>query len=265
MPNALRTTRQGFIVAQAFLAQGKSVKQAVHGGDTVSISPNSFLNTRLLGVDTPEVSFSLPSETTFPSIGGERWAGFLDDPFAPGLPAFDPRLPDALRAHLLGAVGSGCAPTTFVHAKAAEAELQDLIQADVDDSGGSVAELGLFLAFAHDVIDRYGRLLAFVHRDDPVAQPRPYNEHLLAGGVALPYFIWPNVAPFIREADVPEPGVPIGGAHLDAARNAVATARTAGHLRAARSVAIAAVRTPLSRACYHRHQPSSVGPRPMGH
>jgi hypothetical protein len=136
---------------------------------------------------------------------------------------------------------------------------------DVDDSGGSVAELGLFLAFAHDVIDRYGRLLAFVHRDDPVAQPRPYNEHLLAGGVALPYFIWPNVAPFIREADVPEPGVPIGGAHLDAARNAVATARTAGHLRAARSVAIAAVRTPLSRACYHRHQPSSVGPRPMGH
>jgi hypothetical protein len=131
-----------------------------------------------------------------------------------------------LRAHLLGAVGSGCAANHFVHAKAAEAEFQDLIQADVDDSGGSVAEFGLFLAFAHDVIDRYSRLLAFVDRDDPVAQPRPYNEHLLAAGVALPYFIWPNVAPFIREADVPEPGVPIGGAHLDAARNAVATART---------------------------------------
>lgn len=55
MPNALRPTKQGFVVGQAFLAHGKSVKQAVHDGDTVSISPNSFLNTRLLGVDTPEM------------------------------------------------------------------------------------------------------------------------------------------------------------------------------------------------------------------
>jgi len=37
MPNALRSTRQGFIVGQAFLAQRKGVKQAVHDGDTVSI------------------------------------------------------------------------------------------------------------------------------------------------------------------------------------------------------------------------------------
>jgi hypothetical protein len=49
------------------------------------------------------------------------------------------------------------------------------------------------------VIDRYGRFLSFVHRDDRVARPRPYNEGLLAAGVAVPYFIWPNVAPFVRE------------------------------------------------------------------
>jgi endonuclease YncB( thermonuclease family) len=76
MPNALRITKDGFIVGQAFLAQGKSVKEAVHDGDTVSIVPNSFLNTRLLGIDTPEVSFSLPGATTFPSIGGDRWRAF---------------------------------------------------------------------------------------------------------------------------------------------------------------------------------------------
>jgi hypothetical protein len=63
-------TKQGFIVGHAFLAKGMSPKQAIHDGDTVSVSPNSFHNTRLLGVDTPEVSFSLPDETTFPSIGG---------------------------------------------------------------------------------------------------------------------------------------------------------------------------------------------------
>lgn len=94
MPNALRTTRQGFIVGQAFIAQGRTVKQAVHDGDTVSISPNTHLNTRLLGIDTAEVSFSLPGETTYPSIGGDRWVEFLDDPFAAHLPAFQPALPD---------------------------------------------------------------------------------------------------------------------------------------------------------------------------
>src|SRR4029450_10812928 len=95
MPNALRTTKQGFIVGQAFLAEGKSPKQAVHDGDTASISPNSFLNTRLLGIDTPEISFSLPGERTFPSIGGDRWKALLSDPFAPTLPPFSPALPGA--------------------------------------------------------------------------------------------------------------------------------------------------------------------------
>jgi hypothetical protein len=88
--NALRTTNQGFIVGQAFLAEGKTPKQAIQDRDTVSISPNSFLNTRLLGIDTPEVSLSLPGERTFPSIGGDRWKAFLSDSFAPTLPSFSP-------------------------------------------------------------------------------------------------------------------------------------------------------------------------------
>jgi hypothetical protein len=97
---------------QAFLAEGKSPKQAIHDGDTVSISPNSFLNTRLLGVDTPEVSFSLPGERTFPSIGSDRWRAFLDDPLSPTLPPFSPPLPAALQAHLDASVGPGCAQIT---------------------------------------------------------------------------------------------------------------------------------------------------------
>jgi endonuclease YncB( thermonuclease family) len=225
VPNALRTTKKGFIVGQAFLAVGKSPKQAVHDGDTVSISPNSFLNTRLLGIDTPEISFSLPGERTFPSIGGDRWKAFLSDPFAPTLPAFSPALPGALRAHLDAAVGPGCAENHHALARAAETKFQDLVEADIAAAGIPADQFGLFLAFAHEVIDRYGRFLTFLHRDDQTAKPRPYNEQLLAAGVAAPYFIWPNVAPFVRDRRVPQPGVPIGGTHLDAARTAVASAR----------------------------------------
>ncbi|MGH2687751.1 MAG: hypothetical protein ACRDKW_02950 [Actinomycetota bacterium] len=204
------------------------MKQAVHDGDTVSISPDSFLNTRLLGVDTPEVSFSLPGDTAFPPIGGERWRTFLDAPFGPSLPPFSPPLPTALRAHLDRAVGDGCAANHFAHAKAGEEGLERLIQAEVDASGVAAGEFRLFLAFAHDVIDRYGRFLTFLHRDDRQAHPRSYNEQLLAAGVAVPYFIWPNVAPFVRDATVPEPGIPIEHAKLDRARRAVAQARHDG-------------------------------------
>src|SRR4029453_9153078 len=73
MPNALRTTKQGFIVGKAFLAEGKSPKQAIHDDDTVSISPNSFLNTRLLGIDTPEVNF--PCRASEHSRRSEATAG----------------------------------------------------------------------------------------------------------------------------------------------------------------------------------------------
>lgn len=71
-------------------------------------------------------------------------------------------------------------------------------------------------------------MLTFLHRHDRRARPRSYNEQLLAAGVAVPYFIWPNVAPFIRDPEVPEPRMPIGHAKLDAARRAVAHARHDG-------------------------------------
>lgn len=121
-----------------------SPNQAVHDGDTVSISPNSFLNTRLLGIDMPEISFSLPGERTFPSIGGDRWKAFLSDPFAPTLPSFSPALPGALRAHLDAAVGPGCAENHHALARAAEAKFQDLVEADIAATGIPADQFGLF-------------------------------------------------------------------------------------------------------------------------
>jgi hypothetical protein len=81
--------------------------------------------------------------------------------------------------------------------------------------GQSKDAFELFLAFAHEIMDGYGRLLCFINRaqaEEDVPEPRPpsYNERLLNGGFVTPYFIWPNIDPFRRQqrlADaVPKPG-----------------------------------------------------------
>jgi hypothetical protein len=77
--------------------------------------------------------------------------------------------------------------------EAAETKFQDLVEADIAAAGIPADQFGPFLAFAHEVINRYGRFLTFLHRDDQTAKPRPYNEQLLAAGVAAPYFIWPTL------------------------------------------------------------------------
>ncbi|MGH9216540.1 MAG: hypothetical protein ACRDZS_09820 [Acidimicrobiales bacterium] len=133
--------------------------------------------------------------------------------------------PAALQSHLGAAVGPGCADNHCTHANAAEAQLERLIEDDRATPGVPADQFVLFLAFAHDVIDRYGRFLTFLHRDDRPARARHHNELLLAAGVAVPSFIWPNVAPFARDRHVPQPSLPIRGAHLDTARQAVAAAR----------------------------------------
>jgi hypothetical protein len=65
------------------------------------------------------------------------------------------------------------------------------------------------------VIDRYGRLLAYLNREQrdrqrPEPRPVSYNERLLSDGLVVSYFIWPNIDPFRAAAGVldavPRPG-----------------------------------------------------------
>jgi hypothetical protein len=68
-----------------------------------------------------------------------------------------------------------------------------------------------FLAFASEVMDGYGRFLCYLHpHQEKPLRKRSYNERLLKQGWATPYFIWPNVDPYRRQASlvdaVPEPG-----------------------------------------------------------
>ena len=218
MAKAVFTLRSGVKVGRAALgAHGDvpgSVRQQAHDGDTVIVDPDGNLGLRFLGVDAPEVSFTLPGSDAFVSIANERWTEFLANPFAPEYGAFDPPIADELANHILVGVGPESAPNHARLAKEAERALEGLIAADIEALGQTPETFRLFCSFATEVMDGYGRLLCYLNRDQPDAElpePRPksYNERLLALGLVTPYFIWPNLDPYKRQERlvdaVPEP------------------------------------------------------------
>jgi endonuclease YncB( thermonuclease family) len=248
MARAIFTLASGLKVGRVALgAHGDvpgSVRQQAHDGDGVIVDPDGNLGLRFLGVDAPEVSFTLPGSQTFVSIANPRWTEFLANPFASEYGPFDPPLEDGLARHLLARVGPDTAPNHARLAKEAERGLENLMLADVAALGQTPETFRLFCSFATEVMDTYGRLLCYLNRDQPDAgepEPRPksYNERLLALGLVTPYFIWPNLDPYKRQKRlvdaVPVPGslAPEGvGAQerrsLDEARESVRDARGAG-------------------------------------
>jgi hypothetical protein len=238
MPPAIQTLRSGLKIGLALLgrhgmARG-SVAQMIHDGDTLALEAAGNLGVRMLGVDAPEVSFPLPGETAFRGIDGAEWTAFLDDPFATAPLEFLNALGHPLRKHLSnGRFGQGCAANHARHADHAHRALEGLVQHDMLELGQDAAGFRFFLAFAHEVMDGFGRLLCYANREQS-AEPRPrsYNERLLELGAVSPYFIWPNVNPFRRQPSLEE-AVPSAGdlsailsdASLRAARDDVHAAR----------------------------------------
>lgn len=243
MAKAIEQLRSGLTVGHAGLGlHGEgvgSVKQQVHDGDTVTIRALGNISVRYLGIDAPEVSFTLPAlagDTGFVPIKDQRWSDFLSDPFGPSwrpMPALDPDLV----AHLQPRLTPATAQNHALLGDAAQKKLEELIEADRTTQGLTKEDFRFFLAFAGEVMDRYGRLLAYVNRDEPDESQRPlsYNERLLDAGAVSPYFIFPNVDPFRRQpstvAAVPAPGsAPQVGASgaLGRARASVKAARDRG-------------------------------------
>jgi hypothetical protein len=239
---AIEQTRSGMTVGHVGLGARAggigTVGQVVHDGDTVSVLADGNFSIRFLGVDAPEVSLPLPGRDGFSQIDGDDWQAYLDDPFAAGLPPFDPPLGPGLEQHLRERAGPGTATNHAEHADAATNELRRLVRDDIAGTGSPKEDFRFFLAFAHEVTDRYGRLLCFAHRNEPDRRaPRPasYNDQLITTGQVSPYFIWPNINPFrrssLREA-VPTPGQAGQEADADAkmraARLAVREARNNG-------------------------------------
>ncbi|HEU4740333.1 MAG TPA: hypothetical protein VFS50_01895 [Meiothermus sp.] len=194
----------GFVKLGDENGRAGSVGSQVHDGDTIEVRAPGGFGVRLLGVDAPEISFRLPGSSNFAEISDPRWETFLSDPFGPDL-----KLPAGLKKHLEQSVGPGCATNHYTHARKAEVALEREVRADLKALGKTAATFNFFLVFAHETMDRYGRFLAFINRDQPTGQrPLTYNERMLEQGRVIPYFFWPNINPFRKQPSVVDAVIP---------------------------------------------------------
>src|SRR5918911_4489853 len=216
---AIEQSRRGFTIGHAALGlfrnQQGTVEREVHDGDTVTVRALGNFGVRFLGVDAPERSFPLPGTTTpFVDIADPQWTKALTDPFASDYRPFKPKLDPALEQHLRDASGPSTAPDHARLGRDALDALTRLVRADMQELGEDEESFRFFLAFAYQVVDGYGRMLCYLHPDQPRGDPRKdsYNERLLQAGLVTPYFIWPNVDPFHRIASIEHAVVPPGRA-----------------------------------------------------
>jgi len=199
MPMAIDQTQGGLTYGTFALgihgAGPGSVVQQVHDGDTVNVRAVGNFSIRFLGLDTPEVSFTLPGSGHFRSINDPAWEAFLTDPFAAGLAPLNLDAP--LRANLQARLGPGAATNHAQQAAVAHRALEQEIQGDMFERGLTTGDVRFFAAFTREIVDRYGRLLAWLNISDQSAtRPPDYNTRILRKGLATPYFIWPNVDPW---------------------------------------------------------------------
>lgn len=202
-----KVIEQRGILTTAVVALGErggvtgSVRQQVHDGDTIVVTTSGNFGVRFLGVDAPEISFTLPGERAFTGTGHPRWEAFLKDPLSSKWGEFKKPLAKDLAAWIKKRSGPGTAQNHHYHAVEAEAALEAEVAEDLKRYRKTPEDFRFFLAFATEVLDRYGRFLGYINIDLPDADRRPpsYNERLLMQGRLLPYFIWPNVNPFRRQ------------------------------------------------------------------
>ncbi|MER3444500.1 MAG: hypothetical protein C4333_10425 [Meiothermus sp.] len=204
MAKTIEQLNSGLIVGRVGLGmhgtQVGSVAQAVHDGDTIDVRAPGDFGIRFLGVDAPEVSAKLPDSgpDDYPSLSSPRWEAFLS-----GEPLRNARVSRGLRLHLEALLGPGVAANHHFHSQEARKGLAQMVEADRAALGQSKEDFRFFLAFAYEVMDGYGRFLAFIHPNDPARQLPPprresYNDRMLEAGLVLPYFIWPNTDPFLK-------------------------------------------------------------------
>ena len=244
---SLAVLQGGIRVGSASLADftenDKGVRIKTHDGDTVNVRLSDRFGLRFLGIDTPEVSMMLPGGTRFKSLSNVGW----DTLFTSGNWKKGMNLSSALLADLekRAGDGTGVAANHARYARKAKISLEEIISQDIRASGVSADKFGLFMSFGLEFLDGYGRLLCYLNSgrenfSDPVTARAvtrwSYNERQLLAGWALPYFIWPNVQPFLNKRPFDEENARPDGfwkiiraaGKLQDARSNVAEARTQG-------------------------------------
>ena len=188
----------------------QSINAAVSDGDTIRTFANANLGVRLLGIDTPEKVFDLPGSSGRRRLDSPEWERYLTDPFDPSFSQFGNfNLDDDLLTNLNARLGSDAASNHRRYGDAAEKSLTEMIQADMNILEQTSETFSFFLAFSFELLDGFGRFLAFINRNQPDTnepEPRPanYNQRQLENGAALPYFIWPNIDPFRSSSNIVE-------------------------------------------------------------
>ncbi len=214
MPRAIRFNDRTNLTSgisrlgQRMRRQGTVAEQA-HDGDTVIVSAVGDIGVRLLGIDTPEVSFRFPGTTQFVGIEEDRWQSFLADPFDSRWPVFakGQELPAVLIEFLKARIRDDAAMNHIRHARAAEMALEREMRSDIKVMQKTEETFQMFMVFGYEIMDGFGRFLCYINRNQPSRTkptPRPpsYNERLLKLGQACPYFIWPNVNPWRKEDSI---------------------------------------------------------------
>lgn len=219
--------------------QRGSPAQEVHDGDTVGLNTPLNFSSRFLGIDAPEISFTIRTKSTFEGIGNAQWDAFWTSGAWKNMP-----LKPALLSHLSARIGNG-AQVAANHeklAKQAEKELTEMIVADQAATSTTADQFDFFLAFGYEVLDQYGRMLCYLNAERSMFTPPAtanrlsYNERLLASGAAVPFFIFPNLQPFMAGRPFDVTAIAPAGfwaavkaaSKLKEARQAVAAARAAG-------------------------------------
>ena len=245
MPKAIRTDSEnnrttGFAIPGLVGGKPGTVAQQVHDGDTLNVMPNGNIGVRLLGIDTPEVSFAFPGpRLRFVDLQDDQWNKFLQDPFDDKWGQFTTAVPAALKSWILSKVVGEPGTVHHHHAETATTELRSLISRDMQIMGQDLTTFGYYLGFGFEVMDGYGRFLCTINRNQPDRSkptPRPptYNLRLLERGRAFPYFIWPNMNPWDRPDTVTKAVIPPGKAkRLSENDRELLTARTS--IQAARA------------------------------
>ena len=185
-----------------------TVSEQVHDGDTITAIADGNIGVRLLGIDTPEISFIFPGRS-FLGLARPEWSQLLSDPFNSKYGEFSVPLHEGLKAWWSSRVGKHAATTHKDHADKATDQLREMVEADRKIMGKTNEDFKFYMVFGYEVMDGYGRFLCVINRDQPertVPAPRPptYNQRMLERGLAFPYFIFPNVNPYNRADSVTE-------------------------------------------------------------
>jgi len=242
--NAIRTDSEkhrttGFAQSGLINGQAGTPAQVVHDGDTISVRLDGNVGLRLLGIDTPEISFSFPGGGLFLGLADPKWVDFLTDPLNDQWGAMQGPVPDRMRSWIASRTGVNSAKAHFEHAVAAREEFRKLVERDMGEMQLTSETFRYYMNFGFEIMDSYGRLLCMLNRNQPNAnqptrRPPTYNVRMLERGLAFPYFIWPNVNPWERPETMEEAVIPPGQARqmaendreLKTARAAVRDARS---------------------------------------